>query len=202
MNKGQLRHYMTHCGYFFNRIYLRSWLLENNLFFPEGLAFEDSYFNTMTALYAKSVVVTEKGGYHYFQRENSTSRNRNRSHLYDKIRIAEKVWEDAKARRIYEAYRDEIDIKCVSTLASTLFHVCLGSFDKADPAQLKRIKDILKKHGAGYRKNPYYTELDLTQRWFLNINMVSSWLVVLAYRMGAQRWIGTGEAVIQKLKRK
>ena len=199
---GELYGYMSCCGYFWNRIYRRAWLLENNIWFPERLAFEDSYFNTMTALYADSVVTVEGAFYHYYQSAGSTVRSRGESHLYHKIDIAECIWADCKERGLYPKHRDEIDIKCISILANTLLYICFGSFDRVERAQLERIRQVLRKHKKEYRKNPFYSELPRTQRWFLRLNMLSPNMAILCYWAGLQKWNETVEMVFRKIQKR
>ena len=52
-------------------LYKRSFLLENNLFFVEGILYEDEEFTPRALLAAKRVKLVETYGYMYRQRENS-----------------------------------------------------------------------------------------------------------------------------------
>ena len=198
----ELHQYMVSCGYFWNRIYKREWLLENGVFFPERLAFEDSYFNTIAALYATSVVAVDAGFYHYYQSADSTVRSKGKPHLYDKIAIAELIWTDCKAWGLYEAYRDEIDIKCISILANTLFYICLESFERPNKKKMAALRNVLWKHGKEWFRNPYLKELPAVLRVFLRLNTISPLLAVSAYWGGLHKWIELASVAHKKIQKR
>ena len=58
-------------GNVWGKIYRRDILLDNAVFFPEGLCYEDNYFTVVSALYCKSMYRLCRCLYHY--RENNTS---------------------------------------------------------------------------------------------------------------------------------
>ena len=49
-----------------DKLYTRDFLIQNRVFFPEELAYEDHFFATLLYLYAKRVYMLEERLYHYY----------------------------------------------------------------------------------------------------------------------------------------
>ena len=58
--------------YVWNRIYKRDFILENNLFFKEGVTYEDIIWSTVVAAKAKNAVSVPQANYYYVYNANST----------------------------------------------------------------------------------------------------------------------------------
>lgn len=70
------------------RLYKRECLLENNLFFKEGILHEDNLFTPIACYYAQSVKVIPDTLYVYRIREGSIMQTPDPKHLYDTIEVA------------------------------------------------------------------------------------------------------------------
>ncbi|MDR0677834.1 MAG: glycosyltransferase [Holosporaceae bacterium] len=62
-------------SYIYNKIYKRSELENNEIFFPEGVYFEDIYFSTRALYFLQTLVSVPKIVYHYRVNYQSTTRN-------------------------------------------------------------------------------------------------------------------------------
>ena len=58
-------------------IYKRTFLINNNLFFPEGYNLEDIYYQNITHAYCNNIYVFKGAYYHYTQREDSIMKTEN-----------------------------------------------------------------------------------------------------------------------------
>jgi glycosyltransferase involved in cell wall biosynthesis len=74
-----------------SKVYRRDFLLQNNLFFEEGILHEDNLFTPIACYYAQNVKVIDNYLYNYRIRENSITQNYNIKRLYDRIFIANKL---------------------------------------------------------------------------------------------------------------
>jgi glycosyltransferase involved in cell wall biosynthesis len=70
------------------RLYKREFLLQNNLFFKEGIFHEDNLFTPIACYYAQSVKVIPDTLYVYRIRSGSIMLSTNLKHLYDTILVA------------------------------------------------------------------------------------------------------------------
>ncbi|MDR1592382.1 MAG: glycosyltransferase [Prevotellaceae bacterium] len=69
------------------RLYKRSFLLDNRLFFKDGIYHEDNLFTPMVCYYARSVKVIPDSLYIYRIREGSISNTASRKHISDLVTI-------------------------------------------------------------------------------------------------------------------
>lgn len=63
-----------------NRLLKRSFLLDNELFFPVGLVMEDHYWTYFVAKYARSVVFCHHGTYYYYNNSGSIVNSKSQKH--------------------------------------------------------------------------------------------------------------------------
>lgn len=136
--------YMLSNGIVTTRIYKRSFLLNNNITFAEGIIYEDMYFNTLCGLYFNSCIKVDGAYYHYLQREDSISHIKNNVSQYDRITVMQEIYDETKKRELYTKYEKIINYKYVSVMASNILYICLGAFDKVDLSKLKLIRHLLK----------------------------------------------------------
>lgn len=167
-NIDNLQKYLSGQGFFWNRIYKREYVLKNNIFFPERIFYEDAYFNFMTALYANCVVKVEKCFYHYYQRTNSTVHVKNSSRAYDRIKVARQIITSCRERGLYNRFKDIIDYKFISMSASSILYSCLNGFAKPEIEPLQEIQADMKTLCPDYRHNPYFCNMALDLRWYLD----------------------------------
>ena len=64
-----------------NRLIRRSFLIDNNLFFPEGIVCEDMYWTYFFAKHTTAASFTDKGTYLYYCNNNSIMTSKSRSNL-------------------------------------------------------------------------------------------------------------------------
>lgn len=83
-------------------------LLEHQLFFPEGLVYEDNYWHPLLHIYADYIYVIGKKLYHYFMRASSTVHTVNTDHHLDRITIQMMKWEDYGRRGLLQEYHGEL----------------------------------------------------------------------------------------------
>lgn len=118
------------------RIYRREFILQNNLFFEEGIYHEDNLFTPIACYYAKSVKVIPDILYVYRIRANSITQNFNRKKLLDIVKVANKLAE-------FFIQIDNLDKK-------TLYREIAGEYFKGFmPEEIKKYGNndkVLKKH--------------------------------------------------------
>ena len=71
-----------------SRLYKRTLIFNNNLFFKEGILHEDTLFTTLACYYAKEVTVISNSLYVYRIREGSITQTKNKKRMLDRIKIA------------------------------------------------------------------------------------------------------------------
>lgn len=202
MDEDKRLFYLNRCGMFWTRLYRRDFIIQNKLFFPEKTYYEDAWFNFMTALYADKIEKCEGFFYHYFQSSNSTMRSRNKPHQYERIGIADRIWDDCMSRKLYESHRDSVEFKYLYMMAANVLYTCLGQFDKPDAFQLQRCRDSVLARMPEYKKSMAYKELSDDLCYYFTINMHSPKAAIIAYTHNLYRFRAKTMAIKKRLTRK
>ena len=108
-----------------NRLLKRSFLLENNLFFPIGLVMEDHYWTYFIAKCAHAVAFAHKGTYYYYNNAGSIVNARSNQHYIRNyssyITIIDAITNDLRQRddvqRCHRQYIGEAVVFCMINLA-------------------------------------------------------------------------------------
>ena len=116
------------------RAYKRSFLLENNLRFKEGIFHEDNLFTPMACCFAKKVRVINASLYVYRLRANSITSTCDLKHLED-------MMETANGLAAFFIPRREVDKGVVYRVITHHFQVPFVRASKAERRELKKLCD-------------------------------------------------------------
>lgn len=142
-----------------DKLYRRDFLITNDIFFPEKLAYEDHFFSTLLYFYAERVYMLEERLYHYFVNTQSTVLAKNASYHFDILTVDCMLWEECERRGFLMNYRKELEyqfltlcyLASVKMMVLRLAEVPYEYFLRLKEETLKRIPD--------YHANPYVGEL-------------------------------------------
>ena len=89
-----------------NKLWRTDFLLDNKLYFPEGLSFEDNLVNWQAVTKAKKIAIVPERLYYYRRNPGSTMQTRG-VHSLDMVPIYEKIREYLLESGFYADYRDK-----------------------------------------------------------------------------------------------
>lgn len=137
------------------KLYRKSFLLDNDIFFLEKCAYEDRFFILLVYLYAKEVLVVDNRCYHYFVNVNSTILKSGVSYHFDIIDVDTATWNECVSRGFIERLRPELE--CYFLLIGYLAALKLVSFRYENPPYefYTTLKDETLKRIPDYKSNPY-----------------------------------------------
>ena len=93
-----------------NKLYRRSMISENQVYFPEGLIYEDLFFTTLVQHYADKVYVLEEELYHHLIWEESTTGDfKDWKKKLDWLYVEELKIIELKKRGIYDEFREHYE---------------------------------------------------------------------------------------------
>lgn len=90
-------------------IYSKSCIIDNNVMFPEKLAYEDNYWNNVLKLYVRNMCIVDKVIYHYFINDDSTSHARNAGFQFDRLKIEIGILDEYKKRGAFNCLHDQLE---------------------------------------------------------------------------------------------
>lgn len=124
-----------------NKLYKKSIIIDNNLWFPENLRYEDNYWISIFKLFAHSIYILEEKFYHYCIRLDSTITGENSPHHLDRLEIELMKLEKYKSLGIFDICHDEIELNFLNLFYVNTLHIL---FTKFLPIPVDLIQDIVK----------------------------------------------------------
>lgn len=113
-------------SYCVTKLYNRSFIEANALYFPEDVIYEDIFWMGLLNCYAEKIGMIEERLYHYFMNPSSVSRVRNCTQNGDIIKVNRLLWEEYDKRELLhgelgEALRYEMLCTYYLTAAKMIF---------------------------------------------------------------------------------
>ncbi len=139
-------------GYVCSSVYRREMIINNNVWFPEHLAYEDIYWQRLIKYYAKSACIVDGITLHHYNHSESTLNKMNAPHHIDRLICYEMLLKDYSDRGLLRA--DYMNIMN-DTMETYLFNTYFMFFTKMDriPDVYQRIRSTL------YRYFPDWEEV-------------------------------------------
>lgn len=148
------------------RIVRRELYLENQIFFPEGVWFEDLGTTPKLAAISKSIYYLDQPFYNYLIHPGTimgSAHTNPRRYVADMQKIFDGLLDFFHQHELFEAYREEL---CGLALWHMLYRVGLSivSDDPASPL-IQELTGYLARHFPGYENNRYIDTYKGYQRW-------------------------------------
>jgi glycosyltransferase involved in cell wall biosynthesis len=138
-----------------DKVYRRDFLLDNEIFFIEGLRCEDIFYSHLVFVYAKSSYCTNDVLYHYFYNAEGTMRQENNPYQLDKMKVSEAFLELCMERGLMETRKEDVEWLFLKNyyiyMLWEIFHV----FPERSYEFYQQMKINVKDWVPGYKNNPY-----------------------------------------------
>ncbi len=142
-----------------DKLFKKSFLLDNNIYFPENLAYEDHFFSILLYFYAKKIYVLEERLYHYFINPNSTVLLPNASYHFDILTVDSMLWSECEARGLLSDYRQELEYQFLSLCYLAAMKMMALRLNNPPYDFFMRLKEETLLRVPNYHNNPYAGEM-------------------------------------------
>ena len=112
-----------------SKFYKKRFIIENDIMFPENLAYEDNYWSALERLYVKRIYIMGDYLYHYYMNFNSTMTTKNAVHHLDRLTIEIMKVELYKEKDMFNLYHDQIEANFLSLFYVNTLHILFTRFD-------------------------------------------------------------------------
>lgn len=137
------------------KIYKRSFLLENEVFFPANIKYDDNFFKGLTFYLAKRIYVLEEYLYHWMVNDESISmQNDFEAHL-DRMRVEKMKLEEYDRRGLLCAYHDEIEYIFLEQYFANTLNTIFTRNKSMVLELLEYIRQDVREYFPKYKNNPY-----------------------------------------------
>lgn len=141
------------------KIVKRQMVVENELWFPEHIFYEDNCASPLWMLHCKHFEKVNEPLYYYYQHETSTVHHVSEERCMDRMKALELLVEECKKRNLYEKYQEELEGKFAELyLKNTLFSYMQGDQPKR-LTFLKKLRKGMLERFPTFEKNMYYEKI-------------------------------------------
>lgn len=152
----QKRSFVIDGGSLVVKIYRRERIVENEIFFPEHIFYEDNAMRNSYLLGAKHYEYIEKPLYFYYQHNASTVHTITEERCNDRMEAARIMIKEAKRLGFYDELKDELEYFFTSTFyINTLFSYMPG-VKHTKYAYVKKMGDEMREYFPDFMENTYY----------------------------------------------
>lgn len=151
---------LTHGFPNWNSIIKKSIFIQNDLFFPDRLIYEDNAVATCFFLCANTIAVYYDEPLHYYRINNKRSITQQKSDItfFDRLETAILFYNNTKRLGFYNQYKDEIEYAFFYLFYKNTILGSLEKFDNHPPVNI--VKTIPQRYrtttSVDIKKNPYY----------------------------------------------
>lgn len=140
------------------KIYKRKIILEHELFFPEGIFYEDNALGNSYLILANHFAYINEPLYYYYQHNTSTVHTISPQRCEDRMEAGRVMIKEAKKSGYYEKYHAELEYSfTVLHYVNTLFTYMMG-VKHTKYGFVKKMGDEIREYFPDFQKNPYYLE--------------------------------------------
>ncbi|BBF43202.1 glycosyl transferase [Lachnospiraceae bacterium KM106-2] len=161
-SRKQILNLQSPCCGVWGALYKRSIIVDNNIYFPEHLTYEDNYWGTLIQYYINSLCIIPDHFYNYYLdlEMGSTSTKMDSTHHFDRLKVELLKIEAFQDRGLFSLYHDEIEfnflqlfyINSVSVIATRFTYIPYEILNQ----MVKTVHNIF----PNFMQNPYLKNLN------------------------------------------
>ena len=154
----------------YSKLIRRDFLLQNEILFPENLAYEDIYWGGLLNMYASDVYLTEAKLYHYFVNRKSTLLAEGAGYHYDMLTVQERLWNEYIRRGLMDRFHSEIELEFVYSCALAFWKIIVLRFEKPPYSMYQLLCIYVQTHIPQIMDNEYVKQGVMPEMYILMLN--------------------------------
>jgi len=140
------------------KIYKRKNIIDNELFFPENIFYEDNAMSNSYMLTAKHFEYIEEPMYYYYQHGSSTVHSFSERRCEDRLEAGRVMICEAKRLGFFEEFKTEIEYKFTQLYYVNTLFTYMPCVRPTRLSFVKAMTNEMKEYFPNFRNNPYYIE--------------------------------------------
>lgn len=141
----------------------RDFLLEHQIYFPENLAYEDTFWGSLIHLYARRIFFIEEMLYHYFVNSSSTVLKQDADYHLDLLTVQSMLWEEWIERGFLQVYHDELIYDYLFSCYIGFLKVIVFRFKTPSYSLFLLLKESILSRIPDYKSNVYIQKKELSE---------------------------------------
>lgn len=140
-----------------NKVFKKSFLVDNDIFCPEQIRYEDIFFCYLAFLYANSYYRIDEALYHYFVNPEGTVQRKNQEYQFDKMDIALGFLETCRERGLAKQYKDDVEWLFLEKYYVYMLWEVFQEFPERSYSCYLLMQETVQELVPDYKNNPYRT---------------------------------------------
>ena len=138
-------------GFVWSSVYRREMIIDNEVWFPEHLAYEDINWQRLIKFYARKACVLDKVTHHHYYHQESTMNKKNASHHVDRLTCYEMLLEEYQNRGLLKKYYPQILKDSIETYVFNSYFMFFTIMDDI-PDVYSRVRKTVYKYFPDWEK--------------------------------------------------
>ena len=173
------------------KIFRRSMILENELWFPEDIFYEDNALGNSYLVLAKHFEYIEEPMYYYYQHDTSTVHTISPKRCEDRMEAGRLMLEEAKRHGFYEEFKSELEYSFTLLFYVNTLFTYMAGVKRTKYGFVKAMGKEMKEAFPDFEKNPYYQErTHEEEKKLIGMQQKSTLFFMLYYKLlwAYRRW--------------
>lgn len=164
------------------RIYRRNVVLDNDVFFPQGMRFEDNHWGFLIDEYINKICFCQEPMYYYRHVPHSTTHSINAKFQLDRYKAIELLYDDLVKRGLLEKYYDALEYTVITLYFRNTYQV-LTDASYYYPKEIVRAKKWMEERFPKWHENKGLSQEEKdrlkdifdsigTLNWYVNRNTI------------------------------
>lgn len=173
------------------KIFRRSMIIENGLWFPEDIFYEDNALGNSYLVLAKHFEYIEEPMYYYYQHGTSTVHTISQKRCEDRMTAGRLMLEEAKRHHYMEEFQKELEYSFTLLFYVNTLFTYMAGVNKTKYGFVKAMGREMKQTFPDFEKNPYYQErTHQEEKKLIRMQQKSTLMFMLYYKLlwAYRRW--------------
>jgi len=184
LNKEKRKSLILDGGILVVKIFSRSMILDNKLWFPEDIFYEDNALGNSYLILARQFEYIEEPLYYYYQHSASTVHTISPKRCEDRMTAGRLMLREAKRHNFYEEFKPELEYSFTLLFYINTLFTYMAGVEKTKYSFVKAMGNEMKQTFPDFETNPYYQERTHTEeKKLIGIQQKSTFLFMLYYKL-------------------
>ena len=184
LNKEKRKSLILDGGSLVVKIFRRSMILENKLWFPEDIFYEDNALGNSSLILARQFEYIEEPLYYYYQHRASIVNTISPNRCEDRMTAGRLMLREAKRHNFYEEFKPELEYSFTLLFYINTLFTYMAGVEKTKYSFVKAMGKEMKQTFPDFETNPYYQERTHTEeKKLIGIQQKSTFLFMLYYKL-------------------
>lgn len=166
------------------KIFRRSMIIENELWFPEDIFYEDNALGNSYLILAKHFEYIEEPMYYYYQHDASTVHTISTKRCEDRMAAGRIMLEEAHRHCYYDDFQPELEYSFTLLFYVNTLFTYMAGVNRTKYSFVKALGKEMKQTFPDFERNPYYKErTHAEEQKLIRMQQRSTIVFILYYKL-------------------